>query len=486
MDNLFKNAIYSRYFIVRCPVIVFLLIFCCQSIAALSLPEIQKLYSAGKYAEVKTAVGTLVKNSPKNASYNQWYGVCLFETGEYDLSEKYFKYASTKQVQESFRYLGKLYYGQYRFNESADAYKQYIDILIKKNDAAGAKALKPVLEQSEKAARMLQYTEDIQVIDSVIVDKDKFLNHYMLNEESGNIVFRDGDKTSIYTNQLQNKRYYSKCPVDSTCKLYTQTKLMDVWTEETELPTEINSSDTNYPFVLTDGVTIYFASKGHGAIGGYDLFVSRYNTSKETFLEPEQLGMPFNSIYDDYMLAIDDISGIGFFATNRFQPEGKVIIYTYLPNQEKKSVKTGDLLDLKERAKLSSIQATWREGQDYRSIVENAHTGQHSRKSQPAKDFMLIIDDAIIYESLADFKSDAAKSLYMESQRLANELSKTQKQLDQYRVDYAQSSGDKRKALSTVILAAEKSVDDMNNKYDELIVSVRNTEIKFLKQQKRK
>jgi hypothetical protein len=486
MDNLFKDTTYSRYIIVRYPVIALLFIFCCQSIVALTLPEIQKLYSAGKYAEVKTAVGTLVKNSPKNASYNQWYGVCLFETGEYEQSEKYFKYASTKSIQESFRYLGKLYYKQYKFSESAEAYKQYIAILMKKNDAADAGALKPLLEQSEKAARMLLYTEDIQVIDSVIVDKDKFLNYYLLSEESGNIVFRDGDKTSVYTNQLQNKRYYSKCYANSIYKLYTQTKLMDVWTEETELPTEINSSDTNYPFVLTDGVTIYFASKGHGAIGGYDLFVSRYNTSKEIFLEPEQLGMPFNSIYDDYMLAIDDVSGIGFFATNRFQPEGKIIIYTYLPNQEKKSLKTGNPLDLKERAKLSSIQATWREGQDYRSIVEDAHTKQHGQKSQPAKDFMLIIDDAIIYESLADFKSDAAKSLYMESQHLADELSKTQKQLDQYRIDYARSSGDKRKALSTVILAAEKSVDDMNSKYDKLIVSVRNTEIKFLKQQKRK
>lgn len=56
---------------------------------------------------------------------------------------------------------------------------------------------------------------------------------------------------------------------------------------------------------MADGVTIYYASDGEG-LGGYDIFVTRYNTNTDTYLVPENVGMPFNSPYNDYMYVIDD------------------------------------------------------------------------------------------------------------------------------------------------------------------------------------
>ena len=49
---------------------------------------------------------------------------------------------------------------------------------------------------------------------------------------------------------------------------------------------------------MADGVTIYYASDGEG-LGGYDIFVTRYNTNTDTYLVPENVGMPFNSPYND-------------------------------------------------------------------------------------------------------------------------------------------------------------------------------------------
>ncbi|MFR3186749.1 MAG: hypothetical protein ACLTOV_01045 [Phocaeicola sp.] len=43
------------------------------------------------------------------------------------------------------------------------------------------------------------------------------------------------------------------------------------------------------------------------------------------------MGMPFNSPYNDYMYALDDFNNLGWFATDRFQPEGKVCIYVFAP-----------------------------------------------------------------------------------------------------------------------------------------------------------
>ena len=87
---------------------------------------------------------------------------------------------------------------------------------------------------------------------------------------------------------------------------------MDEWGDEKQLPMNINSNDDdNYPFVLSDGATIYYSSKGNGSIGGYDLFVTRYNINSDTYLAPEQLGMPFNSPYNDYMMVFDEVKGLG-------------------------------------------------------------------------------------------------------------------------------------------------------------------------------
>lgn len=118
------------------------------------------------------------------------------------------------------------------------------------------------------------------------------------------------------------------------------------------LPGSINDSiNANYPYVLTDGATIYYAADGENSIGGYDIFVTRYNTNTNTYLTPENVGMPFNSPYNDYMFAIDEFNNLGWFASDRYQPEGKVCIYVFIPNSSKRCITT----KLWTRKKLSDL-----------------------------------------------------------------------------------------------------------------------------------
>ncbi len=464
--------------------IVLFFLFFFQAIVGQDLQETKKLYSEGNYAGAKAGAEKLVKASPTNASYNQWYGVCLFETGEYNASKKYLEFAAGKGIQESFRYLGQLNYLQYNFDESVRYYEKYTDALKKKKQTKEIEVIEPLIEQAKKADRMLSYTEDVQFIDSIIVDKDDFLNYYKLSEESGSIVASEDGKVSIYTNQLANKRYYARLDANSIYKLYSQNKLLDKWSDETILSDVVNSpEDNNYPFVLSDGVTVYFASKGHGSIGGYDLFVTRYNNTNDTYLTPEQMGMPFNSIGNDYMLAIDDLNGVGYFATDRFLPEDKVIIYTFIPNAERISVDKENLNVLKERAMITSIRASWKEGENYSSLLEKIHNRQITSSPEKKKDFTFIVNDNIVYYSLSDFESDAAKSQFMEAQQLKNKLDALEKNLENNRIEYSKGSASTKRTLKDTILNAEKSEAEMQKKYENLLVSVRNTEIKHLRQQ---
>ena len=50
---------------------------------------------------------------------------------------------------------------------------------------------------------------------------------------------------------------------------------------------------------------------------------------------PENVGMPFNSPYNDYMYVIDEFNDLGWFASDRYQPEDKVCVYVFVPNESK-------------------------------------------------------------------------------------------------------------------------------------------------------
>ena len=65
---------------------------------AQSLDQAKKLYNDGKYAEAKPVFEKLVKQAPSNASYNQWYGVCCFETGDLAGAEKHLKVAVKRNI----------------------------------------------------------------------------------------------------------------------------------------------------------------------------------------------------------------------------------------------------------------------------------------------------------------------------------------------------------------------------------------------------
>ena len=152
----------------------------CNQMGAQSLDQAKKLYNEGEYAEAKPAFEKLVKQSPGNASYNLWYGVCCYETGDLKAAEKYLSSAVKRRVIEAYRYMGELYYQTYRFAEAVEMYDDYIDLQTKKKrDTEAAEARQEVIEGAQ---RMMEKVEAVQVIDSMVVDKDDFLSVYTLSD----------------------------------------------------------------------------------------------------------------------------------------------------------------------------------------------------------------------------------------------------------------------------------------------------------------
>ena len=78
-------------------------------------------------------------------------------------------------------------------------------------------------------------------------------------------------------------------------------------------------------FVHPDGRSIYFSSRGHTSMGGYDIFRSRLENGQWT--KPENLGWPINSADDDLFFVLTADGSTGYFSSLRPDGAGEDDIY---------------------------------------------------------------------------------------------------------------------------------------------------------------
>ena len=453
---------------------------------AQSLDQVRTMYSEGRYEEAKPGMERLVRQSPNNSTYSQWYGVCCYETKDYENAEKHLLIANKRKVMESYRYLAMLYTDLYRFSEAITMWDDYIILQKKQKNDTSESEIK--LAQAHNLNRMLEKTEDVQIIDSMVISMDDFLRVYKLSEESGALSsYNDFFETTtpvsstVYTNQKGSAIFYGQPSENGIYAIYSQSKLIDDFGDEKALLPD-HSKDNNYPFVLPDGFTLYFASKGYESIGGYDIFITRYNTNTNSYLTPEQMGMPFNSQSNDYMMVIDEAKGLGWFVSDRYQPEDKVCVYLFIPDPSRKRI-DDELTDnnvLRRRAALSSIRDTWKADVDYSALIKLAYTDQTQKEMKKERDFEFFINDKITYFTLNEIKSNEAKTLFQEVLSLKKQIEDLKKRLDEIRNSFTNASASRREQFKPTILQAENQLYYLMEKAVAQEKNARNAEIRQL------
>jgi tetratricopeptide (TPR) repeat protein len=447
------------------------------------------MFTKGQYEKAKPVFERYVKSQSNNANYNYWYGVCCLKTGEVNKSIRYLEFAMKKKIQNAPLHLGQAYDQTYRFEEAVKTFEVYIEGQTQREQST--EKVRAMLERSKTKARMLKGVEDVCVVDSIVTDKASFLSVYKINEESGKLhTYNDffnvqgKNEGTVYETELGNKIYYGKAGDSNTLNIFLRNKLLNEWSKGIELPESINAEgNTNYPFVLTDGITIYYASDGAHSIGGYDIFVTRYNSGSETCLAPGNVGMPFNSPFNDYMYVIDEFNNLGWFATDRYQPAGKVCIYIFVPNTSRSSYnyEAMDPKKVRSLAGLNSIKDTWKD----ESIVAAARERLTAAMTQqPEKhkeyEFAFIINDRHTYHSVDDFISPNAGKLFGKYRQLEKDYKAQTGRLDEQRDKYINANKSDKDKMGPGILDLEKRVQAMSEQLDALGVNVRNEEIKSL------
>lgn len=419
------------------------------------------LFQSANYTSALKEYGLLLRRYPSSALFAYRYARCAQELGDYTTAIQYFKKSGNRYDLKHFN-LGEIYLTLCYPEEAIASYEAYL--ATQPSDSERVPYVRTQIHKAEKLQRYLRRVEKVNIIDSVETTIDSILTYCPLSAEVGSMTYTP-DSNIIYTNQRADRRLWATIH-DSLSVIVSSHSLMGQWSQPDTLPQEVNIADKQaYPYVLSDGVTIYFAACDSNGLGGYDIYVTRYNTYTDSYTTPENLGMPFNSTANDYLMLIDEHNNIGYFATDRFSPKGKVRIYSFIPAGQK-SYWRG--LSQDSLVAYAQLRYTW---STERMPSNNNNTSPSNRiaTEDTEKKIFFVLNDSVVYTSVNDFRNPNALKKYYEWEELQEQITNNTKRLEQLRYQYSEADHAGQKKLTPAILRLEQLQSQYSTQSNDLI-----------------
>ena len=290
----------------------------------------------------------------------------------------------------------------------------------------------------------------------------------------------------VHINELGSRCYLSLAPTDTTMQLYRSENLEKHWTQPQQLKginDDAQFPRVNYPFMMGDGQTLYFAAEGGDGLGGYDIYVTRYNAEENQFLHPVNIGMPFNSEANDYFYIVDEYSHLGWFATDRNQPADTVCVYLFVPPTARTTYSASGFSpeEIAPFARIARIADTWTDDEARQDALARLNAVTQRQHEKPVEqEFAFVINDATTYTRLADFRAPGNLEQFLQLQDLRRQYQQLVNSLDTAREQYAQAGNAERGKLRPAILASEQQQYALRQEINNTEKAIRNNEIIFL------
>ncbi|MBS1646997.1 MAG: PD40 domain-containing protein [Bacteroidetes bacterium] len=307
--------------------------------------QAEKSFEEEDYDTGGKLYGQLVANYPRDPIYNYRLGVCYLYNNENKKKCLPYLQLSAKTAKENEKealfYLAKAYHINYRFDEAIKYYTDYKDI-------ASATMIKKMqvdreIQACKNGKRLLSNLSELVVLENKELKQSDYFRSYDLQNVGGKLLIKPDefvsssdkkkkDKSIIYLPKNNERLFYASYGSGDNKDIYEVKKLPNgEWAKPKSIGAPVNTEfDEDYPFLHPNGKVLYFSSKGHNSMGGYDLFKSEWDPSNDKWKEPINLEFPINSPNDDILFVTDSLEKIAYFSTNRQSAWGKINVLKIL------------------------------------------------------------------------------------------------------------------------------------------------------------
>ncbi|MCT4559997.1 MAG: hypothetical protein N4A41_01350 [Crocinitomicaceae bacterium] len=302
------------------------------------------LFLAEKYVEATPYYLRLLSLKPRVSYYNYRYGACLlFNSDNKQEALRYLKFAVDKNLESeidpmAFYYLGRAYHYNYLFNDAIKSYKKFKELT--NNKVIQNLETDRLIQMCENGKKLLSKYSEIIVYEKKEIEKDKFFRLYELDDVGGELLVTEefqskldkkyGHVPIIFFAKGTKEIYYSSYGDDGIQKdIYRRRiDLAGNWGVPQKISGAVNTEfDEDFAYLNQTGEYLYFCSKGHNSMGGYDVFRAKYNRMTDTYDNPENLDFAISSPDDDILFLVDQQGEYGFFASSRQSETGKIYVY---------------------------------------------------------------------------------------------------------------------------------------------------------------
>lgn len=422
--------------------------------SAITKKDAQTLVENHQYEEAIDALRSLMKQSAyaKDGDCNKLLGQSLCLTGRYKEALPHLQTAIRLNRRSGAQwYLAITLQHLYDFEGALEAIESYRPVLKSEMWLAKADSLEAECQQGLRA---MNHIEDVEIIDSLFVYKPSFFSYYKLGPESGRVM-SDEQNGLFFENQAADYRILA-----SDGSFFESYKIQETWEEPHPLK-GVGSEEFRMitPFMRTDGETLYFACDSTPGIGGLDIYKTRFNSEEGEFYQAERLGMPFNSPFDDYMMAIDETHQVGWWATDRGDDPEHVLIYLFKLNDNPEFLDEPD----ESRARIDRIADSWKQEGGYEELLNSM--ANNANQSEETERVEILINDHLVYYSSDQFKNAESQSLYEQSLKTKVAIEENESRLKELRDQYANSSSAQKSQVADQIRQIEDQLYSLYRQY---------------------
>lgn len=158
-------------------------------------------------------------------------------------------------------------------------------------------------------------------------EKGKWSNPKSFNSK---LISKDGESSACVSSDGKELYYVSanrELTTGGKDILFSRLNEKGKWEAPRNIGGLINTAfDEEGVFISADGKHLYFASRGHNSMGGFDIFRSE-RTKNGGWAAPENLGYPINTPDDEIFYVMDRQGDYGYYSTIREGGKGSKDIY---------------------------------------------------------------------------------------------------------------------------------------------------------------